>query len=203
MRVVRGDSTTFHAKTFGVPARETFDYLNQMGMDFNSSISDEARLRFTEVKSFYKTVSFDDALSALRNAVSGTDALSLPNRVMPLVSLAELQHAPDVMLPWIMAHPQLRELYAHNSCEGYGDRFIDYFSEVLGDTRPLYKAAVNGLRREVNGEYQMEIFAEVRSEQSLQIDMNDQLSVMATWDEIDYQLSLNDRDPTSPFDGKL
>lgn len=203
MRVRTGDATTFRAMTFGVASRETFDYLDQMGLDFNSSISGEAKLRFDEVKDVYKAVTFDDALDALRNAIEGADLLALPNRIMPLVSLAELQHAPDVMIPWIMAHPTLREKYNSNACEGYGDRFLDFFGDALGDSYPLYKAAVNGLRREVGDEWKMELFAEVRAEKDLQIDMRDQLAIMDTWSEIDYQLSLNDRDPTSPFNCKL
>ena len=49
----------------------------------------------------------------------------------------------------------------------------------------------------------MELFAGVSCDESLQIDMRDQLAIMATWNEVEYQLSLNDRDPTSQFNGKL
>jgi len=203
MRVVPGNDASFNMLTFGVPARETFDFLAQMGSNFNSAISDEAKFRFGEVKDFYKTLSYDDAINVLRSASEGVKSLELPNRIMPLLNLSDLQHAPDAMLPWIMAHPVLRETYSNNACEGYGDRLIDYYSDVLGESYPLYKAAVNGLRREVDDEYRMEVFAEVGSEESLQIDMNDQLAIMSTWNEIDHQLSLNDRDPTSKFNGKL
>ena len=204
MRVVRGDTTTFQALTWGVPSQETFNYLSQLGESFDRNISDTAKFRIGEVQQFYKTIGLDEALAALRAAQDGLDNISLPNRILTCNNLSELQHAPDAMIPWIMANPVVYEKYQHNEIEGYGDRFDDYFSDVLGDTRPLYQAAVHGLRREVgDGDWKMELFADVSCDESLQIDMRDQLAIMATWNEVEYQLSLNDRDPTSQFNGKL
>lgn len=205
MRVVKGNDVTFQALTWGMPSTETFNYLNQMSESFDRNISDTARFRLNEVSSYYKTTSLDEALAALRGAQSSLDSLTLPNRIMFCFTLEELQHAPDAMLPWIMANPVVRHKYEHNEIEGYGDRFVDYFDELLGDSYPLEKAAVNGLRRQVGDtdEWIMHHYPEVNTDEALQLDMGDQLRIMGTWNELEYQLSLNDRDPTSPFNGKL
>lgn len=195
---------TFQALTFGVPARETFDYFDQMNVSFNQNLSMEARNHFAEVEQFYKVITIDDAMGALENLRSGLDNLALPNRIIPLRTLDELQHAPDAMLPWLMANPMARNLFENNQIEGYGDRFLDLYDDVLGDTTPLYQAAVHGVRREFGeDDFRMEIFAEISSEPSLQIDMSEQLSILNSWDSLEYHLKAGDRDPTSPFNGKM
>lgn len=194
----------FQALTFGVPARETFDYFDQMNTSFNLNLTDSARNHFAEVEQFYKTITIDDALGALRNLENGLDSLDLPNRIIGLMNLESLQHAPDVMLPWLMANPLAREMYNNNQIEGYGDRLVDYYDDVLGDTTVLHQAAVHGIRREFGeDDFRMEIFAEISSDPSMQIDMSEQLAILESWDELEHHLNVGDRDPTSPFNGKL
>lgn len=205
VNVPAGNSeAAFQAMTFGVPARETFDYFDQMGASFNQNLSDTARNHFAEVEQFYKVITIDDAMNALQNLNSGLNNLALPNRIMPLRNLDELQHAPDAMLPWLMANPMARNLFDNNQIEGYGDRFIDLHGDLLGDTTVLYQAAVHGIRREMSdGEYQMEIFPEISSDKTMQIDMGEQLAVLNSWNTLEHHLEQQDRDPTSPFGGKM
>jgi hypothetical protein len=207
MQVVNVNSgnseAAFQAMTFGVPSRETFDYFDQMSVSFNNNLSVTARNHFAEVEQLYKVITIDDAMNALRNLQNGYEALSLPNRIIPLKNLEELQHAPDVMLPWLMANPTARTLFDNNQIEGYGDRFLDIHGDLLGDTTVLYQAAVHGIRREVEGEYCMELFAEISSDPTMQIDMGEQLSVLDSWNELEHHLKQGDRDPTSPFNGKM
>jgi hypothetical protein len=135
MQVVNVNSgnseAAFQAMTFGVPSRETFDYFDQMSVSFNNNLSVTARNHFAEVEQLYKVITIDDAMNALRNLQNGYEALSLPNRIIPLKNLEELQHAPDVMLPWLMANPTARTLFDNNQIEGYGDRFLDYAMRSL------------------------------------------------------------------------
>lgn len=207
MQVVNVNSgnseAAFQAMTFGLPSKETFNYFDQMAVSFNSNLSDTARNHFAEVEQFYKVITIDDAMNALQNLKNGYESLALPNRIITLKNLEELQHAPDAMLPWLMANPTARNLFNNNQIEGYGDRLNDIHGDLLGDTTVLYQAAVHGIRREVNGEYCMELFAEISSDESMQIDMGEQLSVLDSWNTLEYHLEQGDRDPTSPFNGKM
>lgn len=204
MQVVTGNSTTFAAMTFGMPSVETFNYIEQLGAQFDARVSDNALSRINEVKDYYKVITLNDVMESLRAANNGLESLALPNRVMHLVTLSELQNAPDVMLPWIMANPVVRDHYNRNAIEGYGDRFNDVFGDCLGDANPLYQAAVNGIFREdENGDYNCEIFMDVVNDETLSIDMSDQMSVIDTWSDLEVFIHRGDRDPTSPFNGKL
>ena len=196
--------TLFQAMTFGTPARETYNYFDQMNISWDRSLTDTARSHFAEVEQYYQVISADDAIAALRNLESGLDHLSLPNRIIPLRNLDELQHAPDAMLPWLMANPLAREMFTENRIEGYGDRLLDLYGDLLGDTTPLYQAAVNGVRRECGvDDWRMEIFPEVKCDNNMQLDMSDQLAIINAWDSLEHHLKEEDRDPTSPFNGKL
>ena len=103
-----------------------------------------------------------------------------------------------------MANPAIREKYQNNELEGYGERFVDLYDDLLGDTTMLYQVAVNGIRREVGeDDWQMEIFPEVKTDLHMQIDMDEQISVIDTWYSSDLLVATGDRDPTSPFNNSL
>ena len=208
MRVVHipagSSEAVFQAKTFGIPSQETFQYLNQISNQFQSSILPEARMHFQEVEKFHRVITFDDAIQALKGLERSMDSFSLGNRIRPLSTLEEIQNAPDIMIPWIMANPTIREKYQNNELEGYGERFVDLYDDLLGDTTMLYQVAVNGIRREVGeDDWQMEIFPEVKTDLHMQIDMDEQISVIDTWYSSDLLVATGDRDPTSPFNNSL
>ncbi len=204
MQVVYGNEATFQMMTFGVPSASTFDYFQEKSRSFDLNVSNTALLKVNEVQDFYKGISLDAALDALRAAKSSLGSLEIPDMILALTSLEELQAPPDAMVPWIMANPTVREMYLNNECEGYGERYVDYYADALGTNHALYRAAVHGLWREnKDGEYQCEIFGDVLADESLQIDMREQLEIMQTWDELEYFLAQRGADPTSPFGNKL
>ena len=49
----------------------------------------------------------------------------------------------------------------------------------------------------------MEIFPEISSDKTMQIDMGEQLAVLNSWNTLEHHLEQQDRDPTSPFGGKM
>ena len=204
LNVSGSGETVFQGLTTGMPARETMNYFSQMGSLFDSNLTSVARDHFQEINQFYKAITIDEANAALRNLQVGLDSLALPNHIIHLRNLEELQHAPDVMIPWIMANPVVRDLFENNQIEGYGDRFNDIHGDLLGDTTPLHQAAINGIRMYDGTENStMTIFAECSKGSELSIEMPDQISVIDSWADINHYLANGDRDPTSQYNGKL
>ena len=132
MQVVYGNEATFQMMTFGVPSASTFDYFQEKSRSFDLNVSNTALLKVNEVQDFYKGISLDAALDALRAAKSSLGSLEIPDMILALTSLEELQAPPDAMVPWIMANPTVREMYLNNECEGYGERYLDYYADALG-----------------------------------------------------------------------
>ena len=70
MQVVYGNEATFQMMTFGVPSASTFDYFQEKSRSFDLNVSNTALLKVNEVQDFYKGISLDAALDALRAAKS-------------------------------------------------------------------------------------------------------------------------------------
>lgn len=203
MRVIYGDHNTFRALTHGVPSQSTLDYFAQEAAIFDSRVDSIVLEHVAETEDFFATMQIEEAIASLRAAGNAVASDFLPNQIFELMSIDEIQNAPDIMVPWIMANPVLDEMRRDNRIEGYGDRFTEFCSEFLGDSHPLYQHVVDGLWIEqADGTHECTMYAAARADEELQLDMKQQLAILNTWGRA-VELLEGERDPTSPFNAML
>lgn len=200
---VGGNADTFSSLVYGAPAQATFEFMDQTMNNFRTNMTEQASAFFANCENVYRRVDNSESMRLIRAALRGLETFMLPDRIQPLQRMAELQHAPLTMMPWVMANPMVRTMWQNNQVEGYNGKYVDLYGDVVGDHHREFRGAVNGLWREYNGEMRCDLYADIQCEPELQLTMREQVDINLTW--IDLEAYLHDKkdDPTSRFNAKL
>lgn len=155
---------------------------------------------------------FHDNSERLRRYVRGANrhiARALrSNTIREITMRDELQMAPDIMLPYLMAEPTYRRLYRNKMCEGYGDRFRDRWMQYEPEEVPEYLETVNGMWLDtVNDEGEaVQGMTVVNLDPFLETgdltDIDDQVDIINSWDAM-RDIVAERLDPGSIYDDPL
>lgn len=128
-----------------------------------------------------------------------------PNAVRPLTTLAELQTAKPVMQRWIMAMPEVREMYQNNQIDGYSATYEDAQPGTIGVSHYDYRRATNSMvdLNQETGDWQSTTFVEEMAEHDRELSFHEKVDVKVTWGECLRQMQTQAYDPTSVWNNKL
>lgn len=204
----QGGHVGFDAVTNIPPAPSTLNYI-QSGMDrFRNYLTDSSRTLFETA--YNKIAMFD--YSKLQQLAQATgryvDTIWLPNEIMTLRNIGQLQHAPQVMVRWLMAEPSIRTLYHNGEAEGYGDRYIDIEPNRVGEKHRDYRIVMDGMVvKDDQGEYySTQYHPETDFEYDEEYDrlsFIDQSNIMKSWRLMKQFVDERKDDPSSGFNAQL
>ena len=96
----------------------------------------------------------------------------------------------------------LRLMYHQQRCEGYTDTYVDMHPGDVGEQHYDYRRVVDGMVMEQDDELvSVQYFDEIKEGDELDID--DQVAILRTWDSVKAAIEENKEDPTSPFNASL
>lgn len=81
-------------------------------------------------------------IEALRNKAGN---LFQENRITAIHDIGDMQNAPDIMIDYIMAVPEVRDAYAQGLINGYEGRYQDIQPLYAARDHVLYRQMVNGM----------------------------------------------------------
>lgn len=204
----QGGHVGFDAVTNIPPAPSTLNYI-QSGMDrFKNYLTDTSR-NLLEV-AYDKIAMFD--YGKLQQLVQATgryvDTIWLPNEIQQLYNIGQLQHAPQVMVRWLMAEPSIRTLYHRGEAEGYGDRYNDLEPNRVGEKHRDYRIVMDGMvvQDEVGEYYSTQYHPETDFEYTPdedQLSFIDQSNIMKSWQLMKHYVDVRKEDPSSGFNAQL
>lgn len=204
MQLISGGSAAFRLGTTGYASAFSQEQMRVNSYSFDQILSGKARSMIDAVANHYVHITESEAIRSVKALGRLLENFALPNRVMQLDGISELQHAPDVMIPYIMAEPTVRRMYLDDRCEGYGDKYINLYGDLIGSTDPVYQTVTHGMWVDQgNGELECHMYSNVAIEHDQQMSMPDQLNVLRTWDSLRSVLDLAKEDPTSRWNGLL
>ncbi|QZA71017.1 hypothetical protein AH06_247 [Erwinia phage AH06] len=145
------------------------------------------------------------AEAALRQTVHMFD----PNTVRQLLNISDLQTAKPVMQRWVMAQPEIRELYQQQRIDGYSETYEDAQPGRVGADHYDYRRATNSMVQ-FNGseEAPMESWQAVTHYERLvgsdqELSFYEKRDIQVTWDACLNLMATQAYDPTSIFNMKL
>lgn len=106
----------------------------------------------------------------------------------PLTTMDEIQSAPPMMVPYIMAAPMLDEMLGSSSIYGYGDSYVRPSPEDIEDN-PYYQSVMNGM---IVGDTATQYFID----EAVELSSERQFTILDIWKSAEELLDLG-IDPTS------
>jgi hypothetical protein len=194
---------------------QSFDYLmfpEQTGIDNNylqqqfsglSNIVDDVSQKFINTaKSLYDRANNSDLVRSAKAAIMSAKNIFHPNVIYHLDNLEQLMSARVGNQRFIMAYPELREIYHEQKCDGYSDTYVDMEPNKIGKDHYDFRRVMTGVVVDTEDGWVVNTYYEDLIEGDKELDVNEKVNILLTWDSV-YHAIMNKDDPTNVYGGKI
>lgn len=203
MRVIEGGVDTFSALAYGMPDPMTMQWCNERVNYHRQSLMPEIRNYFdTNVNSVFSDIDVGAITRTAKAVIGRLQSAFVHDIPQVLTTLEEIQHAPPIMVRYIMAHPEIRSRYREDRLAGYDEQYVDEYAHETDEEYTLYREVINGVFIEQpDGDH---IATEWLGEfEDSTLDFTDQVAIMETWENTIAHILAGESDPTSIYNNAL
>lgn len=124
-QIVRGDREVFSHMLFGGPDPYLQQYIQETNNHFSTMLTSVGQQFVQNAQNIFSRIESNEALRLARAAMRKVNTYLQEDVIYQMTTIDELQEAPNIMVQWIMTHPQLRQLHKDEVIDAYGNRYID------------------------------------------------------------------------------
>lgn len=204
-RVVQGDDLMFNAMTFGRAAPEFSNFVAQQ-WDAAKSISSLATNNIMQsVDVMANQIANSNIYRMAEAALNYAGSLWGRDLFQDLQTRAQVQNAPAVMVPYLMACPEVRALHNKGRCESYGELYEDMQVGAIKENHDEWRAVMNGVvNLDTGGDWEATTYSELddRMHAAPEIDHHHSIQIRNAW-LLMTEAVADGVDPTDRMDGDL
>lgn len=206
VNVSYADDSDFDSLLYGIPHPNTVRSIQQELYDIQNNLQSTYGLSdgfVNRLMTNFMNFGSDAAIQKAKIAVYNQTGQTL-HQVQLYTSIAEMQTAAPNMQRWIMACPDVRQLYHSNQLDGYSDTYVDYEPGKVGEDHYDYRRVMDGVvvfDEETDGWYSDSYLDEITDPDMDTLDFTEQLNIIRTWENMRVLLRDHPEDPTSPYGG--
>lgn len=194
------------ALTFS-PSRRTLDAIDDRMNKFMSRSKDIGTDFIRGVRDRYKEIRSGETVRKVLALKQRLNSIWETNAMRRLVSLNELQQAPEVMRPYIMAHPQIREMYHQGRCSGYAEVYVDQHPGKIGRDHYDFRRVTDEVYYREHGTGAVVLdkhYEYVAPDLEKLMNIMSKHVIIASWNTLeDHLKSGSNKDPVSQWNGLL
>lgn len=200
---VEGDSDVFAVMRYGAPTQSVIDYVEQEYNRSNAVISDVGRRLMDSTYQIFQENMNSDVFRIAKAAVRRVGSLWGTDVIRQLNQIWEIQNAPMSMVRYVMAQPDIRNLYHNQSCEGYGKDYADAQPNLVGEDHLDWCRVMNGVAVIDDDGWDATTYGwSTENADEAELDLSEQMDILNTWDNVKWAIS-EGVDPTSRYDHDL
>lgn len=197
------NSEYMDAMLFGPMDQGTANYFQEKVQALQTYIPESFQHVYHDLRDTVNRYTSLDLQDAARAVVSHVGNMWKGDYIRPLVEVSDIQAAPPVMRRWIMAQPDIRELYHKQECSGYDEDYIDVQPGVVGEDHDDYLRVVGGMVIDnEDGGYDCMLYNHTMEEE-VQLTHDEKSEILTTWQSVAYATKQRSLDPTSKYGQKF
>lgn len=175
----------------------TQSWLGERSDALRATISTTATNFFNQAASLYTMISTSNAVQALRNLTVKTENAWQSNVVTYLQTIEQVQCAPIVMQRYIMAQPDVRQMYLNGEVSGYGESYENLHGDGIAAKHYDWRQVMSDIVVVSDDSWQHTTYVEdTRDDKELTV--FEKVDILRTWNVVQSALSAAEQDPTSP-----
>ncbi len=139
--------------------------------------------------------------AAHETALRALDALNIKvaqRNIYAHDSFDALQKASPVMQRWIMANPNVRDLYMNNYCDGYSDSYVDVDPGNIGVRHYDYRRVMDSVAIDTDDGFMVQYFHEDIHPLDKELTQREKYDILKTWGASDWLIKNTKLDFTNP-----
>jgi hypothetical protein len=198
-----GVLTMMSFQNVGTEARE---WVNRQ-LQSSAAVLTDAGRQFLNTATELHRVYNDGTLDRMaRKLTRSVKSILHPNTIVPLDTISAVQSAQPIMQRYIMAQPDIRELYFKQLCDGYSDSYSNYWGSDIREEHYDYRRVMDGIVEvvKVEGEEEEMLKVSYYFEDLIagdrHLDLDEKFTILSAWDVVRNALD-SKTDPTDIFNG--
>ena len=202
VQVVHGGIHDFNAVVFGEKNQATINFLEHRLSNLSQSVTDAGAAFLQRGRELFEKYNGSEAIRMAKAAIRHVQHAFQTDSIRQLKNIGELQQAPMTMMRWIMACPEVRQLYHLQRLDGYSHIYQDTQPNVVGERHYDYRQVMNGVMQpsdEEDAEYMFVNYFEAGESDDAELELKEQVDIISTWDLIKSMLAPGKEDPTSAY----
>ena len=204
-RIFSADDDTYAQMSYSRYQPGVQDFIQQQMNLAAGMLNTAGQALFRNAQQVFQMSLENPAIRMASAAMRQVQSLWGTNNVQYLDELWKVQNAPAVMIPFVMAHPELSKLYGAQRCDGYQGKWIPMQTGAVGADNLHWRAVNSGMfgcGEDVDADVAVTYSSTFDEYLPTTLSFEDQVDVMHTWRHVDRAIELG-RDPTDAWDGDL
>jgi hypothetical protein len=191
---------------FGEQNPMTTSFLYERLGNVATSLTNMGAKFVNESKAIYDKINDPMLLYKAKAALFNTQHIFNERGITHLSSATELQQANLNMQRWVMAQPDIRQLYHEQKCDGFSQSYVDYEPGKVGEHHRDYRLVMHEVVQYTKeGNMKVDTYYEDVLEGDVTLSLMDKANILSTWDLLSmFAKAGNDiNDPTDILNGTL
>lgn len=181
----------------------TTNWIQDRTQALMSTVSATTAGWFNKARTFYQTITETDAVQALRNLTAKADLSWKGNNVHLCTSIEQIQASNPVLQRYLMAEPNLRQLFLNQSCEGFAGVYNNVHGNAIGVNHYDYRRVTDGMLMVTESQVEWNDFYENIPDNDKELELYEKADMIRNWNLVNIALDANEMDPSSPIGNLL
>lgn len=207
MQIITGGDEAFSSLAFGLQNPVNVQYFNnqiqQAKQALGSTFGEFGNRFLNRAEELYDRFNNSRSMELARAALNQVRGIFQADVVRDLRTLSEFQIATPVMQRWVMTNPMVREMYHSQQCDGYSDTYVDTQPGMIGENHYDYRRVRNGIVDVTDEGWHVTTYAETLKEGDKELEFDEQVRILRTWENLENLLYQKLKDPTSVWNNDL
>lgn len=174
---------------YGNKAPILTNYLMNQMQNIKPAFNEFSNKIYTSLQNSFNFVNDKMIQYGLMNQLANQGVQILDNYFVDLMSFQDLQNANVTMQRWVMAHPDIRQLYINQDIDGYSETYKNVFGKNTGENDYNYRRVMDGVLVDNEDGFVIRNYLEDLLPGDKELDHYEKVRVLHTYDTIDWILN--------------
>lgn len=165
------------------------NYLYQQMQAIPQAFNEFSQRVFNAISSSYNYINDKLTQFGILNKLQESGAVIVDNYCQELLTFQQLQNANLTMQRWVMAHPQVKQMYIDQNLDGYSGTYVNISGKVVGENDYNYRRVMDGAVIPTEDGWIAKHYLEDLQIGDQELDHFKKTQIRNTWEAIDWFLS--------------
>lgn len=129
---------------YGDKSNVVSNYLYQQMQAMPQTFNDFSQRVFNAMSTSYNYVNDKLTQYGILNKLQESGLVVIDNYYQELLTFQQLQNANLTMQRWVMAHPQIKQMYVDQNLDGYSGSYVNISGKCVGENDYNYRRVMDG-----------------------------------------------------------
>lgn len=185
---------------YGDNSNMVTNYLHNQIANMPKAFNEYGERMWNTLRRSYDYVTDRTNRMRIQSELSNNNLQVTGNHFTTYYDLQQLKQANPVMQRWIMAHPVVKGYYDNQDLDGYSDTYTNFSGKGAGHEDYNYRRVMDGVVQFNEDHMRIDHYYEDLLPGDEELEWDQRLHILQTWDTMDFILSRSKVDFTSTDD---